>query len=298
MLQIDTLPAYAPTTDTASLTALTHLTAETADSATVDSAILAQLPEVVCAYDTIFTPLEAKEPVLHKSLFTHHELQVKSSYERAIMHENSPGWLFGVIVIALFLIFNFLRRKQINMVELLQSAIDHRALDRLLRDSNLTHPASQAPIAMIMLLPVSLMGYYFYMPHSSQVLSDMLTYGLVLVICFASYFIRNGVIRVMGNAFGNSESVNMYLASNYIFHMLYAIVASLMAFFVCYTGEMGQTFFYITLGVLGLLMVIRFLRGMQIILTLSKTSKFYLFYYLCILEIVPIVIIAKVATSL
>ncbi len=299
MLQIDTLPAYAPTAESATLNTLTHLTAESAaDSTALDSATMAQLPEIVCAYDTIFTPLEAKEPTLHKSLFTHHELQVKTSHEKAIMREDAPGWMFGVIMIALFLVFNFIRRKQISTVELLQSAIDHRALDRLLRDTNLTHPTSLAPIAIIMLLPITLMGYYSFMSHSSKMLSDLLTYLLVLVVCLALYFIRNGAIRLVGNAFGNKESTYFYLASNYIFHLLYAIVGSVMAFFVCFTGDMGKTFFFIALGLLGLLMTVRFIRGMLIILTLSKTSKFYLFYYLCILEIVPIVIIAKVATSL
>lgn len=299
MLQINSLPAYAPTTDTTPLTALTHLTAETAaEATTVDSAILAQMPKVVCAYDTIFTPLEAQEPVLHKSLFTHHELPVKSGHERTIMHQDAPGWLFGVIVLSIFLICNYFRRKQIGLLDLLQSAIDHRALDRMLRDTNLTHPSSQAPIALIMLLPVSLVGYYSLMPHSSMVLSDLLQYALVLLGCYAVYFTRNGIIRVIGNAFGNSDSVYVYLSSNYVFHLLYAVVAAVMAFFVCYTGDVGKTFLYIMLGAIGVLMVVRFIRGMQIILTLSKNSKFGLFYYLCILEIVPIVIIAKVATSL
>ena len=50
-------------------------------------------------------------------------------------------------------------------------------------------------------------------------------------------------------------------------------------------------------GILGLLFVVRLIRGLQLILTFSKTPKFYLFYYLCILEIVPIIIIIKVAIS-
>ncbi len=288
MLQIDTLPAYTPITDTASTTALS------ANSTTPGT----QTTKVLCAYDTLFTPLEKQAPVLRKSLFTRHELQVQSSHEKSIMHEDTPGWLFAVIVLAVFLTVNFLRHKQIRLLDILQSAIDHRAMDRLLRDANMTHPISMTPIALLMMLPVTLMGYYYFMPHSSKVAEEMLVYLMVLAGCYVLYFVRNGAIRLIGNAFGNSESVDLYLSSNYIFHLLYAIVAASMSFFVCYTGEMGKTFLYITLGMLGILMIVRFIRGMIIILTVSKTSKFYLFYYLCILEIVPIVIIAKVATSL
>ena len=285
MLQIDTLPAFAPIADS------TALTTDSATSA-------AEVQSIVCAYDTIFNPLVAKEPVLHRSLFTHHELQVTSSHERSIQHHDAPGWYFGIIIISIFLICNYLRHKQISLVDLLHSAIDHRALDRLLRDANLTHPTSQAPIALIMMIPLSLVGYYSFMPHNSKFLTDVLSYALLLVGCYAVYFTRNGIFRLVGNAFGNSEPVNVYLSSNYIFHLLYAIVGASMAFFVCFTGEVGKTFLYIMLGMIGLLVLVRFIRGMQIILTLAKTSKFYLFYYLCILEIVPIVIIIKITTSL
>ena len=77
MFQIDTLPPYAAPVDTAS------------DSITA-----------VCAYDTIFTPMGPVEPVLHRSLFTHHLLPVQTGHETTIQHQGSPGWLFVVIVLA------------------------------------------------------------------------------------------------------------------------------------------------------------------------------------------------------
>ena len=116
MFQIDTLPPYIAPVDT------------TADSLTV-----------VCAYDTLFTPMGPTEPVLHRSLFTHHHLPVQNSHETTIQHQGSPGWLFVVIILSITLICIFLRNKQIRLVDLLQSAIDHRAMDRMLRDTTLTH---------------------------------------------------------------------------------------------------------------------------------------------------------------
>lgn len=269
MLQIDTLPSFAMPEDTA------------ADQA------------VTCVYDSFFTPIEKAEPVLHKSLFTHHQLPVRTSHEINIHHQGASGWFFGVILISVFLICSYLHHKQIKMLDLLQSAIDHRALDRLLRDTNLTHSLDLTPIALINLIPIALVGYYAFLPHSSFILWDIAHFLLTLLACYILYFTRNGIIRFLGNAFNNAESVHTYLSSNYIFHILYGIVATVFSFFVLYTGSVGQTFLYILLGTLGLLLVARVVRGMLIILTLSKTSKFYLFYYLCILEVVPIVIIAK-----
>ena len=251
----------------------------------------------ICAYDSIFTPLEQAEPVVRKSLFSHHQLAVEHKHEINIHHEGSPGWMLGFIVLSIFLICTFLRRKQISLLMLLQSAIDHRAMDRMLRDTNLTHAPDQSPIALLMLMPVVLVGYYFFLPHRENGWIDMLQYLMVLVGCAVVYYSRNGIFRILGNAFDNSESVHVYLSSNYIYHMLYAIAAAALAFFVCYTDAVGRIFFYILAGVIALLAVIRLFRGLKLILTFSKTPKFYLFYYLCILEIVPIIVIIKVVSS-
>ena len=255
MYQIDTLPPYIAPVDT------------TADSLTV-----------VCAYDTLFTPMGPTEPVLHRSLFTHHHLPVQNSHETTIQHQGSPGWLFVVIILSITLICIFLRNKQIRLVDLLQSAIDHRAMDR-------------------MLMPISLVGYYAFFPQVSNIWTNILQYILLFAVCIAVYYTRNGIIRFIGNAFENSEAVHIYLSSNYIYHLLYGIAATAIAFFIFYTDRVGQTFLYILLAVIALLFTARLLRGMQLILTNAKTQKFYLFYYLCILEIVPLIIVSKVVIN-
>lgn len=270
MIQFDTLPAF---------------------NAIADTDTIAE--QTTCAYDSIFDVQGQAEPVLHKSLFTHHLMPVKSNHEIAIEHQGTSGWFFGCIIISIFLLCSFLHRKQIKLIDLLQASIDHRALDRLLRDTNLTHSVDQMPIALIVLIPIALVGYYSFLPRHSILWLDLLNYLLVLLGCYAIYFTRNGIIRFLGHAFNNDESVHIYISSNYVFHILYGIAATILAFFVCYTGTVGQTFLYILLGILGLLLLARFFRGMLIILTQSKTSKLYLFYYLCIFEIVPILIVAK-----
>ena len=275
MLLIDTLPPYTTLADT------------TADSL-----------HTLCAYDTIFTPVGRIEPVLHKSLFTHHLLPVENTHEIAIQHQGSPGWPLIFIALSITLICIFLRNKQIGILDLLHSAIDSRAMDRTLRDSNLTHATDQAIIAPLMLLPVVLIAYFSYAPRLANIWFDILTFLLSLLAACVVYYSRNGIIRLFGNAFDNTESVHIYLSSNYIFHLLYAIVATCFAFFIFYTDRVGQTFLYILIGILALLFIVRLVRGMQLILTNSKTPKFYLFYYLCILEILPIIVLAKVAMYL
>lgn len=272
--------------------------ADSSTAALADTSAMPDTAQYCCIYDSLFPLAAPKEPTLHKSLFTHHQLAVQNSHEITIQHHGAPGWFFGFIVLSLFLLCIYIKSKQISLLELLKSAIDHRALDRLLRDTNLTHALDQAPIALISLIPLTLVCYSTFFTHSSNLLTDILGYLGLLVACYAVYYARNGFIRLIGNAFDNPESVHIYLSSNYIYHLLYGIVATAFAFFVCYTDATGKIFFYILAGIIGLMFIFRLIRGMQIILTNSKTPKFYLFYYLCIFEIVPIVIVAKVVSLL
>jgi hypothetical protein len=290
MQQIDTLPPYC---SPSGLTGEMLVVDTTGDSC----AMAGDSTAYCCVYDSIFTPVKEAPPVVRKSIFTHHELAVQHNHEIDIHHEGSPGWFFGFIILSIFLICTYLRRKQIDLVTLLQSAIDHRAMGRMLRDTNLTHAPDQAPIALLMLLPVTLVSYFFFFPHPENMWNDMLQYILLYAASIVIYFTRNGIFRFIGNAFNNSDSMHVYLSSNYIYHLLYAIAATAMAFFVCYTDAVGTVFFYILAGVLALLFTIRLVRGLKLILTFSKTPKVYLFYYLCILEIVPIIVITKVVVS-
>lgn len=280
MQQIDTLPPY---------NAHFEIATDTADSSIVVAA-----PNI---YDSIFTPIVPQPTHVRKSIFTHSQLEVKHNHEIAIQHAGTSGWFFGFIALSILLICLFFRHKQISMTNLLQSAIDHRAMDRMLRDTNLTHSQDLVPIALIMLIPMTLVGFYNFFAHGNNIWLDILHYLSLLLSSYLIYFARNGIFRFFGNAFNNQESIHLYISSNYIYHLLYAIAATALSFFIFYTDTMGETFFYILAGLIGVLFIIRLIRGLQLILTFSKTPKFYLFYYLCILEIVPIIIIITTVIS-
>ena len=278
MTQIDTLPPYSALPDT--------------------SLGLQSLPGMMFT-DTAAWPSGQAVAQTHTrtSLFTHHALPVTHNHETAIQRQGAPGWFLAFIALSFLLSCIYLRAKQINVIDVFQSAIDRRAMDRNLRESNMTHTGDKAPIAVLMLIPVVLLTYYYLQPAEQNIWLEIGQYFVLLLCCTGAYFLRNGLIRFVGNAFENSESVSLYITSNYVYHMLYGIVATVMSFFVCYTGNMGTIFFKITFGILAFLFISRLIRGMQLILTNSNAPKLYLFYYLCIFEIVPIIIVTKLLTS-
>lgn len=288
MIQTDTLAV--PNLVTDSLSDTLAAAPDTLATTPVDSCL--------CILDTIFTFLQRPAPALHRSLFTQHELMPHNTHEIALSHHGASGWYFAVILLSTFLLCIFIRNRKILLSDLFQALVEPHAIERFLRDANLTHTSELYSIAVLCLVPISLCIYYPFAPHNSIAVLDFLFYILALLGCYAAYFLRNSLFRLIGNAFGNSEAVDAYLASAYLFHLLYGVAACALAFFICYTGIHSMSFVITFFVVIGILFVLKLVKGLQLILTLSKTSKFYLFYYLCILEIVPFVILAKVLISM
>lgn len=251
---------------------------------------LSILPELC---DGLFVGTDSIGPVLHKSLFTHHELQVQHNYEVDLHRQSTPGWFLLFILLSIILTVIYMRAKQLTPATIFQASVDHRSLERILREENLTHRTDLMPIALVMPIPLALVIYYSLMPSDITAWAALLEYLGLWAAIVAVYLLRNGVLRLMGDAFDNNEVVGMYISSNYMYHVAYAMAGSVMAFFVCYTGAASQGFL-VALGIiLGILLLCRLVRGLNLILTLSKSPKLYLFYYLCILEIVPILVILK-----
>lgn len=253
--------------------------------------------KVHCLYDSLFVPVDHAEPVPRKSLFTHHQLPMRHSHEIAVPHTGTPGWYLGGIALSVVFLCLFLRSKQLRIVDLLQSLLSERTMARVLRESNLTRAVTQAPIALIMLFPLSLVACHLLIPSSSSGSVGLLSFLALYAAGCIVYYTRNGIFRFIGEAFLNGEAMHLYLSNSYVYHLVYAIVATALSFFVCFTGSVGNVFLNILAGMLGLLVVMRFIRGVRLILTHAKSPQLYLFYYLCTLEIVPIVILIHGAIS-
>lgn len=262
-----------------------------------DTATLAPQAEVHCLYDSLFVPVDHAEPLPRKSLFTHHHLPVRHGREIPVGHVGTPVWYLGGIALSVAILCLFLRAKQLRLLDLLQSLISERAMSRVLREANLTRAVTQAPIALVMLFPLCLVASYSLLPSSSNPWMAILDLLLLYAASLGVYFLRNGILRVVGDAFLNNEAVHLYLTSNYVYHLAYAVVATALAFFVCFTGDLGGIFLSLLAALLAILFLMRFLRGMQLILTHAKSPKLYLFYYLCTLEIVPVIVLVAGAIS-
>lgn len=253
--------------------------------------------------DSLFIPTQAHDtvaPAIRKSLFVHHSLPVTNTNEVTIHHQDSSGWMFGLIAITLFIQCFYIKANRLRFWEICKSLFNHHTQERVLREANLYRPERLSVMALMMLVPLSLLCYHILcrLEFANYGWWGMIQWGGIFLAMITAYYTRNGIIRILGNGFYNYEAADAFICSNYLYQLVEGIITTPLLFFICFTGNTGTGFLYILLTLLSILFILRLFRGSQLFLTTAKRPRLYFFYYLCTLEIVPFAILAKAIISL
>ena len=263
-----------------------------------DSLIAAQPQEDTMAIgctgvpvDSIFRMRELPETVYRKSMFTHHNMPVQ--HDSLIPRENPapPAWLFAVLVILTALLCLYLRQRKLTIKDLAQSLVDHRAMDRNLRNNNLTHSAMLTPMGLLVSVAMALAIHTVALAHTGFVGFLLLSLALI-----AAYMTRNGIIRLLGNIFDNRAGVNIDITSNYLYHLALAIIIVPLLYPMAY-AHWGDGIIYAIGGITAVEFFMRLYNGINLFLKQSKNFHFHLFYYLCAVELIPFLVLIKLFIS-
>jgi len=239
-------------------------------------------------FDSIHRPREVKDTVFRKSMFQRHSLQVQHSHVVVRPENHEPAWIFVSLLLLTGLICLYFHLRKIKLFTLLRALIDRRAMDRLARDCNLNRTTLMLPMGLLLVAAISLPIHRMALPQTSLWGYLLLAAGLGLL-----YILRNAILRLLGNTFENRQAVVLYITNNYLFHMLEALVVTVILFPFFYLPGAQTTLFSFIVGFVAIAFTVRFVRGVKIFLTLPNSSSFYLFYYLCIVEIIPILALTK-----
>ncbi len=267
------------------------------DTVTVDTTETDTVKFFTCWFDSTEAPFAIQEPLQRKSMFASNE-HVSDLVTPVKRTDNTPGgWVFGVIILLIVFISLYINNQKFKIKDIFRSLFDSRALDRVFRESNI-RPRSLLPMTGIYLGTLALCAvrimkqYAFYMDLNEVQLFLILLGGLVVFI-----LLKTGIIKLFGVLFESPSSIWLYISSNYLFYFVGGLTVTPLLLLIFYTPNAGDIPLKIALGIATILFIVRIIRGLQLILTNSKSSKLYLFYYLCIFEIVPILILAKVLIS-
>jgi hypothetical protein len=238
--------------------------------------------------DSILPPLPAADTVFRPSLFLNHTLQVSNDTLMPRPDEGRPAWMFVSVVLLATILCIYYRLRKIKFITLLQSLFSLRTMDRLVRECNLSHGSLLIPMGLLLTTSLSLPVHQLMLPDSG-----LLGYLAIIVILAVLYLLRNGIMHLLGNAFDDTASVNLYITSNYLFHLLEATVVTLLLFPLLYMPRAAHSVAVIIVFFLSIALIFRLSRSVKVFLTNSNSSSFYLFYYLCIVETIPVLAIIK-----
>lgn len=272
-----------PTTDTLQIDTLHFYQWDSLMLAPVEHTANVGLP-----LDSIFRPFAESEQVYRQSLFTGHELPLQNSAIQERPQEIVPIWNFIVVLIICGLIVLYFKIRKIKIVELLHSAVDQRAMDRMIRNNNLNRNYLLLPMGALMIVSVSMGIWQMAMTHTG-----IGGYLLLCVTLIVAYLLRNGLLRLFGNVFDNPQAIGTYITNNYIYHLILAVITAALLFPLIYFPNGFSFFTYLFFGFVGLCFLMRFIRGIKIFLTQSKSFNIHLFYYLCTVEIIPYLALLK-----
>ena len=237
--------------------------------------------------DSLFPHREMVEPQLRESLFRGHGYTVVHNGLIERQPTEVSVWILATMVAAGLLLFLYYRLRKVTLADVFRAVVDHRAMDRIVRNSNLT-TMRLVPVALFVSVAVAMSVHKYAFEHTGLG-------GLFLIAALLSvaYLVRNGLLRLLGNVMYDKQAVGIYITNAYIFHLALATVMTPALFIQVFLPEAMTAAFYTICALAAVCYIMRISRGLKLFLTFSKGLNLFLFYYLCIVELIPLLILIK-----
>ncbi len=236
-----------------------------------------------------------------KSMFTTHQLQVKNSkpIERK---EYTNDWMVIVLLICFSLIAWLLIFSRKRVKQIINATYSNRTINQLIRDGDLFKERIALAFTTIYLLSFSLFVFqigHYYLNFKELELYSFIFFLKILAVIIGLYLLKQRATKFIGIIFKNSNASYVYLLNGFIFNILTGILMLPLLLIMIYSKSPISSFTTnLSIGIVIILSIVRYLRYIIIGVSFSKFSHFYLFLYLCTLEIMPILIIFKLIIGL
>lgn len=236
--------------------------------------------------DSIFQPWQAQDTVLRQTLFTGHTLAPQHTTLQTRPTTVAPPWLFVVLVMLIAALCIYVHSNNLKIAKLFRSLFEGHTTQH--NQHGLMQGVALPPIAPLLCISVATTIWWVAMRSTGVLGFALLALGLTL-----AYLLRNAVLNVLANAFDQRETMAAYIGTNYIYHLLLAIVLAPMQLLMAYTPWGSMAVAYVIFGLMALTFLLRFIRGAGMFFSTSKDFCFFLFYYLCSVELLPFLVALK-----
>jgi hypothetical protein len=246
--------------------------------------------------------IEAKaKQQMHADLFVNHpfykaQKTIKDIQKDSINHDRSGDFLVLLLLIAAVGIFRFSNPTYFR--NLFKAFRNQTLSTRQLKDQ--LKQDSAAGLVMDLIFCISIGLYLFYaIQHfnHSKILDRFPTFIIVLglVLLFVGiYLFRYLFLRFTGWVFNISEITDNYTFNVFLINKVMGILIIPFTVVLAFgEGPWVQVTLFLSLILIGILFLNRYLRSGVVFGYFIKFSKFHFFMYLCASELLPIAILAK-----
>lgn len=242
-------------------------------------------------------PMEAKLPVL---LGMEKTEKTKFPFTENLNLEMNPDWLFyfsiGMIVVLAYIKLIYAK----FMISIFSASVNYQVSLRLFKDAN----SVQKRISLVFFLfyflnlSVYLFLIFDYFDYSPADLQDFRLISGIFGFLVALVIWRYMISHLVAIVFNRKKLFAEALFQNFLFNRLSGLIVLPFILIISYTkGIYADISIYLSLGILGLVNILRLVRGVKFIFK-NLISYFYLILYLCSLEILPFLVVIKIIVSL
>jgi hypothetical protein len=196
--------------------------------------------------------------------------------------------------------FSWIKILYLKYIEqIVVSLINYQVSLRLFRDRNVLFRNMALGLNLVFAINTGLFLYYltqfFNLRSDFNQVQSVLIFSLGITLI---YGIKTFICRILGNIFLVREEFAEYIHNINLYNkniglFLFPVVIS----FPYIADSIKPSIIYIGMIVIGILIILRITRGIQIIMW-KGASIFYLILYLCAIEILPVLLTVKLSYTL
>lgn len=225
--------------------------------------------------------------------------QTKSAARRqaTLLAEKNTAWLLGLVVGSLLLTALSITFFRGLYTKCYRAALSDNLLSQLYREREGSGLLPFALIYVVFLLCSGLFAYQLNL-HWNQVAAGPIQQQTFVLsgLIFGVFFIKHLVLSILGYVFPIAKETKLYSFSIMIFAILAGLILAPVNLLLAYSPlTWREPVIYGTLGLIGLLYLLRIVRGIEIANRFIFLHQLHFLLYICAIEIVPVLFLYKLA---
>jgi hypothetical protein len=245
-------------------------------------------------------PFEVSHVPIRKEKVKRENLAVakKATADGNIKEELSSMMKFLIVMFSLALLAIVLTSKTDFFSKITRSISNENMLKLAMREENSGLTLQYVFMYIVFILNLSLFIYMCVSHFEWSKITGMKLFGVSTMITIGLYVIRHLGLYSLGMVFPLSKATSLYSFTVLIFNIFIGIILIPSNIILSFAPK--QIFLptvYVSLGIIIILLVLRWFRGFFISLKYITDNLFLFFLYLCSVEIAPLLILWKAISN-